>query len=41
MLFFSYADGPAATAALRAARASMSAAREPVAVVLVDQDNVL
>lgn len=41
VLFFSYAHGPAVTEALRAVRARMSAAKEPVATIAVDPDEVL
>ncbi|MGR6902425.1 primosomal protein PriA, partial [Glutamicibacter sp. BSL13] len=41
VLFFSYAQGPAVTAALRGLRASMSAAKEPLVTVRVDPDEVL
>lgn len=41
VLFFSYIDGPEVTAALRALRAKMSAAKEPVMTLSVDPDEVL
>ncbi len=41
VLFFSYANGPAVTHSLRALRARMAAAKEPVAVIAVDPDQVL
>ncbi|MHA7225195.1 primosomal protein N' family DNA-binding protein [Glutamicibacter soli] len=41
VLFFSYAHGQAVTEALRALRARMSAAKEPVATIAVDPDEVL
>ena len=41
VLFFSYAQGPAVTAALRGLRASMSAAKDPLVTVRVDPDEVL
>lgn len=41
VLFFSYADGHAVTTALRHLRASMSAAKDPVATIAVDPDDVL
>ncbi|MCW4464816.1 primosomal protein PriA [Glutamicibacter sp. MNS18] len=41
VLFFSYADGAQVTAALRALRARMSAAKEPVVNIAVDPDEVL
>lgn len=41
VLFFSYADGPAVTGQLRSLRAQMAAAKEPVAQVSIDPDQVL
>lgn len=41
LLFFSYAQGPAVTAALRALRATFSAAKEPVVSIRIDPDGVL
>lgn len=41
VLFFSYAQGPAVTAALRGLRAGMSAAKDPLVTVRVDPDEVL
>ena len=41
VLFFSYADGPEVTARLRALRAKMSAARQPIVNIAVDPDDVL
>ncbi|WP_431709345.1 primosomal protein PriA [Glutamicibacter uratoxydans] len=41
VLFFSYADGPEVTGALRALRARMSAAKEPLVNLAVDPDEVL
>ena len=41
VLFFSYADGPAVTKALRQLRASMSAAKDPVVNIAIDPDDAL
>ncbi|GAA3322213.1 primosomal protein N' family DNA-binding protein [Paeniglutamicibacter sulfureus] len=41
LLFFSYAQGPAVTAALRALRATFSAAKEPVVSIRIDPDGIL
>lgn len=41
LLFFSYAQGPAVTAALRALRATFSAAKEPVVSLRIDPDGIL
>lgn len=41
LLFFSYARGPAVTAALRALRATFSAAKEPVLAIRIDPDGIL
>ncbi len=41
VLFFSYADGPEVTSALRHLRSTMSAAKDPVVNIAVDPDNVL
>ena len=41
LLFFSYAQGPAVTGALRALRARFSAAKEPVVAIRIDPDGIL
>ncbi|WP_411733765.1 primosomal protein PriA [Paeniglutamicibacter sp.] len=41
LLFFSYAQGPAVTAALRALRATFSAAKEPIVSIRIDPDGIL
>ncbi len=41
LLFFSYAQGPAVTAALRALRARFSAAKEPIVSIRIDPDGIL
>ncbi|MDO5745387.1 MAG: primosomal protein PriA [Micrococcaceae bacterium] len=41
LLFFSYARGPAVTAALRTLRARFSAAKEPVISIRIDPDGIL
>jgi primosomal protein N' (replication factor Y) len=41
LLFFSYAQGPAVTAALPALRATFSAAKEPVVSIRIDPDGIL
>lgn len=41
LLFFSYAEGPAVTAALRAMRATFSAAKEPIVAIRIDPDGIL